>query len=161
MLTDLHNLLSLHTNLFSLSPPVFTDLWHGSYKRLTEPHTLNITALQHSYSLQITRQNLHRLSSCTLLCSWFQFAPPAYDWITTAEQSRAEQSSSLLLATSQHGHSWHRAPLGPMAIYLFCVKTFVFFFFFRCSSFDKREGLGFFCNWCSLTTPIPPEVTLK
>jgi hypothetical protein len=27
--------------------------------------------------------------------------------------SRAEQSSSLLLATSQHGHSWHRAPLGP------------------------------------------------
>jgi hypothetical protein len=55
----------------------------------------------------------------------------------------AEQSSSLLPATSQHGHSWHRTPLGPMAIYLFCVKTF-FFFFFRCSSFDKREGLGFF-----------------
>jgi hypothetical protein len=42
-------------------------------------------------------------------------------------QSRAEQSSSLLPATSQHGHSWHRAPLGPMAIYLFNVKTFVFF----------------------------------
>jgi hypothetical protein len=32
--------------------------------------------------------------------------------------SRAEQSSSLLPATSQHGHSWHRAPLGPMAILL-------------------------------------------
>jgi hypothetical protein len=58
--------------------------------------------------------------------------------------SRAEQSSSLLPATSQHGHSWHRAPLGPMVIYLFCVKTFVFFFFFRCSSFDKTEGLSFF-----------------
>jgi hypothetical protein len=41
-------------------------------------------------------------------------------------QSRAEQSSCLLLATSQHGHSWHRAPPGPMAIYLFCVKTFFF-----------------------------------
>jgi hypothetical protein len=41
--------------------------------------------------------------------------------------SRAEQSSNLLRATSQHGHSWHRAPLGPMAIYLFNVKTFVFF----------------------------------
>jgi hypothetical protein len=74
---------------------------------------------------------------------------------------RAEQSSSLLPATRQHGHSWHRAPLGPMAIYLFIVKTF-FFFFFRCSSFDKKGGVGlFFCNWCSLTTPIPPEVTLK
>jgi hypothetical protein len=33
-----------------------------------------------------------------------------YSW------GRAEQSSSLLPATSQHGHSWHRAPLGPMAI---------------------------------------------
>jgi hypothetical protein len=59
-----------------------------------------------------------------------------------AEQSGAEQSSSLLPATSQHGHSWHLAPLRPMAIYLFSVETF--FFFFRCSSFDKREGLGFF-----------------
>jgi hypothetical protein len=31
-----------------------------------------------------------------------------------------------------------------MAIYLFSVKTFVFFlfFFFRCSSFDKKEGVG-------------------
>jgi hypothetical protein len=54
-------------------------------------------------------------------------------------QSRAEQSSSLLPATSQHGHSWHRAPLGPMAIYMFSVKTFVFFFF-RSSSFDKNGG---------------------
>jgi hypothetical protein len=71
-----------------------------------------------------------------------------------AEQSRTEQSSSLLPAASQHGHSWHRAPLGPMAIYLFSVKTFVFFSFFLCSSFDNREGLGsFFHNWCSLTTP--------
>jgi hypothetical protein len=40
---------------------------------------------------------------------------------------RAEQSSNLLPATSQHGHSWHRAPLEPMAICLFNVKTFVFF----------------------------------
>jgi hypothetical protein len=55
--------------------------------------------------------------------------------------SRAQQSSSLLPATSQHGHSWHRATLGPMAIYFFNVKTF--FSFFRCSSFDKG-GLDFF-----------------
>jgi hypothetical protein len=39
-----------------------------------------------------------------------------------------------------------------MAIYLFSVKTFVFFFF-HCSSFDKKEGVGLFYNWCSLTTP--------
>jgi hypothetical protein len=70
----------------------------------------------------------------------------------------AEHSSSLLPATSQHGHYWpscHRAPQGPMTIYLFSVKTFVFFF--RCSSFDKKGGVGLFYNWCSLTTP---EVTL-
>jgi hypothetical protein len=38
----------------------------------------------------------------------------------------SSSSSSLLPATSQHGHSWHRAPLGPIAIYLFSVKTFFF-----------------------------------
>jgi hypothetical protein len=72
-------------------------------------------------------------------------------YITRSRNQRAEQSSSLLPATSQHGHSWHRAPVGPMAIYLFSVKTF--FFFFRCSFFDKKGGVGFFYNWCSLTTP--------
>jgi hypothetical protein len=35
----------------------------------------------------------------------------------------AEQSRSLLPATSQHGHSWHRTPLGPMAI--FSMSRFV------------------------------------
>jgi hypothetical protein len=38
---------------------------------------------------------------------------------------RAEQSRSVDYCRQ---HSWHRAPLGPMAIYLFSVKTFVFFF---------------------------------
>jgi hypothetical protein len=68
---------------------------------------------------------------------------------------RAEQGSSLLPATSQHGHSWHQVPLGPMAIYLFNVKTFVFFFVFSfgCSSFNKKGGVGLFYNLCSLTTP--------
>jgi hypothetical protein len=27
------------------------------------------------------------------------------------------------------------------------------FFFFRCSSFDKKGAVGLFYNWCSLTTP--------
>jgi hypothetical protein len=73
---------------------------------------------------------------------------------------RAEQSSSLLPATSQHGHSWHRGPLGPMAIHLFSVKTFVFFFF-HCSSFDKKGEVGLFYNWCSLTTPYSTQGHIK
>jgi hypothetical protein len=40
---------------------------------------------------------------------------------------RRRRSRSLLPAISRHGHSWHRAPLGPMAIDLFNIKTFVFF----------------------------------
>jgi hypothetical protein len=43
-LADLHNVQSLHTNLFSLSALV-----------LTKSHTPNITVLQHTQSLQITR----------------------------------------------------------------------------------------------------------
>jgi hypothetical protein len=44
--------------------------------------------------------------------------------------SRAEQSRSLLPAISRHGHSWHRAPVGPVAIYLLDVETFCVFFSF-------------------------------
>jgi hypothetical protein len=44
------------------------------------------------------------------------------DCLTNAPlQSRAEQSRSLLPAMSRHGHSWHRAPVGPVAIYLLLV----------------------------------------
>jgi hypothetical protein len=71
----------------------------------------------------------------------------------------AEQSSRLLPATSQHGHSCHRAPLGPMVIYLFSVKTFAFFF--RCSSFDKKGGVGLFYNCCSLTSPYSTRGHIK
>jgi hypothetical protein len=35
-------------------------------------------------------------------------------------------SRSLLPETSRHAHTWHRAPLGPMVIYLFNVKILVF-----------------------------------
>jgi hypothetical protein len=35
-------------------------------------------------------------------------------------------SRSLLPAISRHAHTWRRAPLGPMAMYLLNVKTFVF-----------------------------------
>jgi hypothetical protein len=74
----------------------------------------------------------------------------------TIAAGRAEQSSNLLLATSQHGHSWHRVPLGTMAIYLFSAKTF---FFFRCSSCGKKGGVRLFYNWCTLTSLTTPYST--
>jgi hypothetical protein len=118
----------------------------NNYDSLTELHTPKITVS----TAHIVFFSLH----WPLLGSGFQrptfpflWVPELYPASATSFSllTTAEQSSSLLPATSQHGHSWHRAPLGHMAIYLFCVKTFVFFFFFfRCSSSDKREGLGFF-----------------
>jgi hypothetical protein len=55
------------------------------------------------------------------------------------------RSRSLLPATSRHAHTWHRAPLGPMAIYLFDVKTFVFWFSsFHWTFLLIKEGLVFF-----------------
>jgi hypothetical protein len=42
-IADLHNLQSLHANLFSLSALVFTDLSHRNYNSLTELHTPRIT----------------------------------------------------------------------------------------------------------------------
>jgi hypothetical protein len=56
---------------------------------------------------------------------------------------RAEQSRSLLPAISRHGHSWHRAPVGPVAIYLLDVETFVFFFFLWGALSDERTDLTF------------------
>jgi hypothetical protein len=51
------------------------------------------------------------------------------------------RSRSLLPATSRHAHTWHRAPLGSMAIYLFNVKTFVLFFLSLILLIDKG-GVG-------------------
>jgi hypothetical protein len=62
---------------------------------------------------------------------WRYSIPPPHGWLLC---SRAEQSRSLLPAISRHGHSWHRAPVGPVAIYLLDVETFVFFFLLRWSS---------------------------
>jgi hypothetical protein len=44
-----------------------------------------------------------------------------------AGQGRAEQSSSLLLETRQHGYSWCQAPTGPMAVFLFACNTITCF----------------------------------
>jgi hypothetical protein len=55
--------------------------------------------------------------------------------------SRAEQSRSLLPAVSRHGHSWHRAPVGPVAIYLLLVWQLRIFFFLWGALSDERTGL--------------------
>jgi hypothetical protein len=60
-------------------------------------------------------------------CNWTLSPTSYFTTLNWLQQGGAQQSSSLLPAASQHGHSWHRAPLGPMAIYFFHVKTFVFF----------------------------------
>jgi hypothetical protein len=82
------------------------------------------------------------------------FDPPPN---SRTDLSRAEQSSSLLPATSQHGHSRHRAPLGPIC----SVSRHLFFFPFIDPPLIKREGLGFFYNWCSLTTPYSTRGHIK
>jgi hypothetical protein len=70
------------------------------------------------------------------------------------EESSRSGSRSLLPATSRYAHSWHRAPLGPMAIYLFNVKTLVFCFFLSLIVLINKGGGGlFYIDWCSLTTP--------
>jgi hypothetical protein len=75
--------------------------------------------------------------------------------IIISEQSRAEQSRSLLPAISRHGHSWHRAPVGPVAIYLWMSRPLCFFFPSLILLNDKEEGVGLFFSLsrCFLTTP--------
>jgi hypothetical protein len=53
----------------------------------------------------------------------------------TAHSRSRSRCRSLLLATSHHGHSLYRAPLGPMTICLFTFKIFVFYFLLRWTSF--------------------------
>jgi hypothetical protein len=66
------------------------------------------------------------------------------------KQSRAEVYCRQPASTVTLGieHRWDPWPyICSVSILLF------FFFFFRCSSFDKKGGVGLFYNWCSLTTP--------
>jgi hypothetical protein len=51
--------------------------------------------------------------------SRWRFRPCLHTGYSTTT-NRAEQSSSILPATSQHGHSWHRAPLGPAGLITDC-----------------------------------------
>jgi hypothetical protein len=95
-----------------------------TYYTVTHFHSLHaslfsLSAVVFAYSVSLS---LKHLNSLQLFFTYDLLVTVSYRELLC----RAEQSSSLLPATSQHGHSWHRAPLGPMVIYLFNVKTFVF-----------------------------------
>jgi hypothetical protein len=69
-------------------------------------------------------------------------------------RSRRSRSRSLMPVISRHAHAWPRAPMGPMAIYLFNVKTFVFLL--SLILLIDKGGVGLFyihIDWCPLTTP--------
>jgi hypothetical protein len=96
---------------------------------------------QYSRSCPIISSSCYNSSLVTWTVVWLTAAKFKL-LIFSVSQSR---SRSLLPATSRHAQSWLRAPLGPMAIYLFNVKTFVLFCFsFRWSSLLTKEGLVFY-----------------
>jgi hypothetical protein len=67
--------------------------------------------------------------------------------VSVAEHSRAVAYCRQLASTVTLGIKprWDPWPY-------ICSVSRLFFFFFRCSSFDKKGGVGLFYNWCSLTT---------
>jgi hypothetical protein len=77
-IADLHNLQSLHSNLFILSALVLMDLSHRIYNTLTKSHIPNISVLQHTQSLQITRY----IFTDWLLQLWnFLWLSPTQNWL--------------------------------------------------------------------------------
>jgi hypothetical protein len=161
VISSLINLITALSLIFSLSVHSCTRTRLSVFSSRLPATDLNTeTSASHHYKVFL----LFRLQShCNLRTkNTSGLTPPAYNWLVTAlNWPCAEQSSSLLIlpATSQHGHSWHQAPLGPMATYLFSVMTFVFFF--CCSPFDKKGGVWLFYNWRSLTTPYSTQGHIK
>jgi hypothetical protein len=45
--------------------------------------------------------------------------------------------------------------------YICSISRLLFLSFFRCSSFDKKGGVGLFYNWCSLTRPYSTRGNIK
>jgi hypothetical protein len=69
------------------------------------------------------------------------------------------RSRRLLPAASRHAHTWHRALLGPMAIYLFNFKTYVFFLSLNLLIDKGGVGLLYIYIGVHLLHLTPPEVT--
>jgi hypothetical protein len=136
-------LISVYFHWFSLSVS-----WQRIYSMGTMEVSLNYT-LPTSAHMKSHTKFVAQYNSFYVLLSW-NFG---------TQLPQAEQSSSLLPATSQHGHSWHRAPWDPWP-YICSMSRLLFLSFFR-SSFDKKGWVGLFYNWCSLTTPYSTRGHIK
>jgi hypothetical protein len=149
-------------------PPLLGS-WTVSVPQLPVSHSnssqgLNCSSLlTHSLTKQLHSTNYlrgWRTSHTNLLLfslpsqdSFYESESESYVTTDGQSQSRAEQSRAV-------PYCWQPASTVTLGIeprwdpwpYICSVSRLLFFFFFfRCSSFDEREGLGFFCNWCSLT----------
>jgi hypothetical protein len=123
---------ALHALGFSVSTNrlLSTDLHTGTVTSVSTNITSKIFQLHFRFSCTVAHKLFNSHNTC--LQADLMYSPFRTVWPSLGKRKTellAEQSSNLLPASSQHGHSWHRAPVGPMVIYLFNVKTFVFLFF--------------------------------
>jgi hypothetical protein len=98
------------------------------------------------FTVSDSRLSFRRVLRLTGL-RWKYSTPPQHGNGLGRSRSR---SRSLLPVTNRHAHSWHRVPLGNMAIYLFNVKTSVYPLSLILL-IDKRGAVH--GDWCSLTKP--------
>jgi hypothetical protein len=95
---------------FTIAADLASEVILGTESRGTRDHILLSQIRDFTFRLLLQLAGLR----------WKYSTPPPHE-INPPNRSR---SRSLLPATSRHAHSWHRAPLGPMAIYLFNVQIF-------------------------------------
>jgi hypothetical protein len=86
-----------------------------------------------------------RLWSAPLICPYLQNRAVAYC---------RQPASTVTLGIDPRWDPW------PYTVFVQC-QDFCLFFFFRCSSVDKKGRVGLFYNWCSLTTPTTTSVKVK
>jgi hypothetical protein len=73
--------------------------------------------------------NLHRLTSYILLCSWFQFAPPTYNWIEcqVIVKVKVKVKLTLWLMVSQSVSLGVKPHLGSWPDMYYCLTVMVLF----------------------------------
>jgi hypothetical protein len=84
---------------------------------------------------------LHRLTSYILLCSWFQFAPPSYNWIQYQVIVKVKVKLTLRLTVSQSVSLGVKPHLGFMTRYVLLFDSYGLVLWGAFS--DKMVGLSF------------------
>jgi hypothetical protein len=79
-----------------------------------------------------------------------------FNWELSSLQSRAvaycrQSASTVTLGIEPRCDPWP----------YICSVSRLLLFYFRCSSFDKKGGVGLFYNWYSLTTPYSTRGHIK